>query len=222
MAVQTRTPSFKAAKGGSAKLAIGLESADIAATAYDIDSSDSLATAGWHILSQGLSGGEIGPDRDSEKVKNEADVEIGEVITRDEFLISQSTVIVTPRFLSLLEWLEDNFVKARYPLPTGPENNYVTKELDSNGDTSGKVAHWFIFPRVSANVADWSIPVNNDDFRQVEFELTASRPEGDSAFDFVYEQALLPLDTTQDSPDLDKTWTSAPYDGFTDEAISGA
>jgi len=222
MAVQTRTPEFKAAKGGSARFAIGLENADEAAEAYGIESADSLATAGWHILSKGLSGGEIGPDRDSEKVKNEADVEIGEVITRDEFLISQSTVIVTPRFLRLLEWLEDHFVKARYPLPTGPENNYLSKEVDSQTPTDAKVAHWFIFPRVSANVADWTIPVNNDDFRQVEFELTASRPESGSEFDFVYEQALLPLDTSQDSPDLDKAWTSAPWDKFTDEAISGA
>ncbi len=100
--------------GGSSKLAVWLDAADAQAI-FD----DASATDGWYMPSYQQQT-EVGPDRDSEEVKDEADNLIKTRVNRDEFVVVTTFFQSTSSLIRLIEHLEEsaNATKLRYPMPT--------------------------------------------------------------------------------------------------------
>jgi len=217
----TATPDFRAAQGGSSSIQV-LLSATQAEEAYKVDSSSPLAAEGWHEISPALTGGSIGRERDVTEVRLENDVEWTEIVSNDNIVITNTTIVVDPLRFNLLEWMEDHYFKVRYNLPTRNDGGYETKVIDTAAPTSAPVAHWWMFPRVSARKENWTMDIENDSLREVQFVLEASRPT-DSSDQDIYFQEILPLDgTTSVATPADRglraDWSEAPYSDYNNSA----
>lgn len=217
----TATPDFRAGRGGSSSIQILLTAAE-AEAAYQVDSGSPLAAAGWHEISPALTGGSLGRERDVTEVRLENDVEWVEVVSDDNIVITNSTLVVDPLRFNLIEWLEDNFVPARYGLPTRADGGYSIQEIDTSTNDTAPVAHWWMFPRTSARKNDWNMTIQNDTQREVEFILEASKPT-DAADQIIYYQEILPLDgsttvATEADRALRADWGEAPYSDFANSA----
>jgi hypothetical protein len=214
---------YKAAQGGSSSIQIALETAEMAAEAWGVPSGHPLATPGWHEISPALTGGSIGRDRNVTKIRLENDVEYVELTNEDSILVTNTTIVVDPLRFNLIEWMEDHYFKLRYALPTRPDGGYKTQELDTTNAISGPVAHYWMFPRVSASKENWSMAVENGSLREVQFVLDASRPK-QSSEQRIYFQEILPMDTSITVAEADRTlradWGDAPYSDYADSAIT--
>jgi len=217
----TATPDFRAAQGGSSSIQV-LLSATQAEEAYKVDSSSPLAAEGWHEISPALTGGSIGRERDVTEVRLENDVEWTEIVSNDNIVITNTTIVVDPLRFNLLEWMEDHYFKVRYNLPTRNDGGYKNQEINSSTGATAPVAHWWMFPRVSARKENWTMAIENDNLREVEFALEASRPT-DYATQELYYQEILPLDgTTSVATPADRglraDWSEAPYSDYNNSA----
>jgi hypothetical protein len=155
------------------------------------------------------------------EVRLENDVEWTEVVSNDNILITNTTIVVDPLRFNLLEWMEDNYFRVRYDLPTRNDGGYETMEIDTATNDTAPVAHWFLFPRVSARKENWTMNVQNDSLREVEFVLEASRPT-DYATQELYYQEILPLDGTTTVAETDRAlradWDEAPWSDYSNTA----
>jgi len=215
---------YKAGQGGSSSIQIGLETADEAAAAWGVGSSHPLATAGWHEVSPALTGGSLGRSRNVNKVRLENDVEWVEIVDDDKIVVTNTSLVVDPLRFNLLEWMENNYFKVRYALPTRPDGGYKEMDIDSTTtDNIHPVAHWWMLPRVSASKEEWSMDVENGSQRALQVVLEASKPTQASEQD-IYFQELLPLDTSQTvTTEADRAlradWSVTPYSDYADSAI---
>ena len=219
------TYDYKSGQGGSASIQILLESADEAAEAWGVGTSDPLASAGWHEISPALSGGSIGRSRSTEEIRLENDEEWVEISSEDEILIANTSLVVDPIRFNLIEWMEDNFFKVRYALPTTADGGYAIMDVDDADPATTDpqpVGHFWLFQRVSADKQDWEMTIENNSLRDVSFQLAASKPTASST-QAIYHQALLPLDTSvtvdQSNRLLRADWGEAPYSDFADDAV---
>lgn len=79
------------------------------------------ATAGWHTLGY-QSGGTVGPEIESEQLKDEAGTLIRNKETSNEFVFKNSSMQTPATLLNLFElYLELTAHRYRYVLPTAPE-----------------------------------------------------------------------------------------------------
>jgi len=217
---------FRSGQGGSSSIQILLESDEEAAEAWGVASSDPLAAAGWHEISPALTGGSIGRTRSTEKIRLENDFEWAEISSEDEIQIINTTVVVDPLRFNLIEWMEDNYFRVRYALPTNSDGGYEIKAVDGNASPTvdpQPVGHFWMFERVSADKEDWTMNIENNSLRDITFQLAASKPTA-SSNQRIYHQALLPLDTSITVPETDRLlradWDESPYDLFADAAVT--
>lgn len=162
-AVVDRRDKTLAYRGGSSELAIYLDG-----TQAPEATGDPSAVAGWYVLGY-LEGGEIGPARDSEEIKDEADVLVANPVTRDEFDVSNTVMQTDDETLAILTWLEDaaNGVPGRYPLPT---------------NTTG-TSQWFFFYVLNARIEDWRLNTSREGLRTRDFTLFATRDGSGNLYD---------------------------------------
>lgn len=97
---------------GSSAIDIGLT----AAQAKDA-LGDTTATGGWYRMAY-QTGGDVGPDSDRQKFRDESTKVIGYTGTTNDVTISNTTAQTDARTLKLLAWLEKNAAPVRYFLPT--------------------------------------------------------------------------------------------------------
>jgi hypothetical protein len=171
---------------GSSKLAFGLTAAQGAAA---FPSGHAAVGGGWVILGN-LQGGTVGPDRDIEEVKDEADSLIETIVNRDEVVIANTLMQTDSDILNFLTWLEDNAVPARYPLPL-------------KNDTTN--SQWWLFYSVTSRKTNWTLNTGNEGRRRA-FEILAAKDSSGN----LYVVEDLPDDTT------DAAWTN--YSEFIDSA----
>ena len=215
---------FRAGQGGSSSIQIALETGNEAAEAWGVSTSHSLATAGWHEVSPALTGGSIGRTRNVNKIRLENDVEWVEIVDNDKIVVTDTSLVVDPLRFNLLEWMEDNYFKARYFLPTRPDGGYMEMDIDSTTTENVQpIGHWWLFPRTSASKEEWTMEVENGSQRAIDVVLEASKPTQASEQD-IYFQELLPLDTaetvtTESDRELRADWSEAPWSDYADSAI---
>ena len=180
------------ADGGSSKLYIGLTAAQAQAALGDV-----AATAAWYIIAF-LAGGQLGPSRDTQQDRDEANVLLGDVVTRNEFIVGNASKQTSARTLKLLRWLEDNFVPSKYVLP-----------LQGDAD---KDQLWY-FERTSVDKEDWRMTTQAAQQRQRPFTLRASNEDGlDVSDPYVFDDVDL----------SDEANWPAELDGAKEAAFAGA
>jgi len=218
---------YKSGHGGSSSIQILLETDAIAAEAWRVPDTNALATAGWHEISPALTGGTIGRSRNNTKVRLENDVEWVEITEDDEIQIINTTIVVDQLRFNLLEWMEENYFKARYALPTNSDGGYelqVIEDDGAGGEIIEPVAHWLGFERVSADKVDWTMTTERGSLRSVEFQLAASKPKAASS-QRIYDQAVLPLDTSvvpvvAGDYELLSAWDDSTWAQYADAAVT--
>jgi len=124
---------------------------------------------GWHLLSYNLQGGTITNERSVDRIFNEVDEEIAEVVNSEEDQIGRTSAENDERFKLLLQWLEDHYVEARDFLPVTSEGQYF--EAD-NGDLYAEGRFW---PHLSANKESYEESVARDESRTHDFTLSGTR-----------------------------------------------
>ena len=216
---------YRSGQGGSSSIQILLETADEAAEAWGVGTADPLAAAGWHEISPALTGGSLGRSRDTEKIRLENDEEWVEISSNDEIQIINTTIVVDPLRFNLIEWMEDNFFKVRYALPTTADGGYEIMAVDGNATPTvdpQPVGHFWLFERVSADKQDWQMTIENNSLRDVTFQLAATKPSSSSTQPLYYQE-LLPLDTSITVAEADRLlradWGEVPYSDFADAAV---
>ena len=157
--IDRRETIAKPFKQGSSRLAVGLTETQ----AQEII--DQAADPGWYVLGE-LEGGQIGPSRDTEENLNEAGEQVNQIVTRDEFIVGNTMMSTDDQTLKLLDWLEDHYVPARYPLPA---------EVDDMGVQLYQL--WY-FPHVTLMKEDWRINTTNET-RTRDFQVKAVKRLGD-------------------------------------------
>ena len=163
------------ANGGSSKLYVGLTAAQAQAAL-----GDGAATAAWYIIAY-LAGGQMGPSRDTEQDRDEGNVLLGDVVTRNEFIIGESSKMTGARTLKLLRWLEDNFVPCKRVLPL---------QEDATNDQL-----WY-FPRVKVDKEDWRMNVQAAQQRQRPFTIRAANADETDVTDpYVFDDVDLSDET---------------------------
>lgn len=159
MAVVDKRNKALAYEGGSSQIAVGL-------TAVQAQEAmgDASEAGGWYIIGY-QEGGQFGPDRDSEEVKDEADELVKVRTTRDEFVITNTVMQTDDKTLLLLEWLEDaeNGVPARYPLPT------------NQGEGLDVEAQWVFLYNANVRKENWTVSTGADSIRSRQFTLVGTR-----------------------------------------------
>jgi hypothetical protein len=158
---------------------------------------------GWHRISASLMGGSITADRDVERVFDETDQEIAEVVNRDEDTVANVSAENDERFRRLLDWLEDHFVEARYFLPITAQGDYFESAA---GDRYGDLRAW---PHLSAQKGAYEEEVDSDARRTHDFTLNATR---DPSSGIVRYERQVNLD--------EQTGWPSKLDDFKDDAVS--
>ena len=124
---------------------------------------------GWHKIAASLQGGTITHDRDVERIFDETDQEIAEVVNSDEFVIARTAMENNEWFKLLLEWLENNYAPVRDFLPLDSDGDYYASDA---GDLYGELR---AYPHVSAQKESYEESVSRDEQRTHEVTLNASR-----------------------------------------------
>ncbi|MEL7169933.1 MAG: hypothetical protein AAGN64_11355, partial [Bacteroidota bacterium] len=144
----------------------------------------------WYVLAK-LAGGTLGENEQSEEVYDEAGEFSKRSRSRKQKTISNASQQATPWIYALLEYLKDNSVKARYPLPTNTPGTSI----------------WRFYPALRcASIGDES---TSEGVRTVPFELVADSVDGNPPMIGPVE---LPDDTT------DAAW--GPYSDYIDTAFA--
>ena len=159
--------------GGSSLLSVYLTAAQHEAVT---NAAAGTGVAGWYTPSYQEST-EVGPERESDEVRDEANNLIKIRNARDEFVLTTTFMQTDDVTLRLLTLLEDasNAVPVRYPMPT---------------NTSGE-KQWVFGYNVNVRKEDWRIQIQNntDRTRQVTFLFSNSEATGKT-----YEIITLPDD----------------------------
>jgi len=183
MAVVDKRDKTKAYDSGSSKVAVFLTTAQATAVW-------GTGTGGWIMPSYQVST-QIGPDRDSEDIKDEADNLVKTRTTRDEFVLITTFYQTDDDTLKLLAWMETaaNATQLRYPMPTGDAT---------------KPDQWVFGYSVTVAKENWRIEAakGSDRTRQVTFRFSKD------ANGKIYDIISLVTDQTQ------VAWT--PYANFKD------
>jgi hypothetical protein len=144
-------------EGGSSRVAVYL-TADQAQEAF----ADATAVAGWYQPSYQEST-QVGPERETEELKDEADNLIRARTTSDNFLLITTFFQTDEDTIRLLDWLEDaeNAVPLRYPMPTNDEDEM----------------QWVFLYAANVRKEDWRIEASRGAVRSRQVTFTASRNE---------------------------------------------
>lgn len=155
MAVFDQRDKTESYDGGSSKVALWLDAAAVAAI-YP----DASPVAGWYMPSFQLQS-ELGPDRDSEEVKDEADNLIKTRTNRDEFILTTTFFQSSDSVIRLIEYFEQaaNATKLRYPMPT-------------NVDTEQQ---WLFGYNVTVRKENWRIAAQNAQDRTIQVTFVFSK-----------------------------------------------
>jgi len=131
--------------------------------------------AGWHKISPHLSGGTITHDRDVERIFDETDSEVAEVVNSNEYAIARTVLPNMEWFKMVLDWLEDNYVPVRDFLPlTARGENFV-------GNSGDEYVEARFYPHCSAQKDSYEEEVGADSQRTHEIMLNATRaPDGNA------------------------------------------
>lgn len=196
MAFIDRRTNAEVYSNGSSKLAIGLTEAQAQAIATNAGfdaAAVSAFTAGWYSLSK-LVGGNLGENEQSEEIYDEAGDFSKRTRSRKQKTISNAAQQATPWVHAALEYLKDNPVPGRYPLPTNTTGTSI----------------WRFFPALRcASIGQES---TSEGLRTLPFELVADGVDGSAPMIGPVE---LPDDTT------DAAWV-APYDDYIDTVFAPA
>jgi len=130
---------------------------------------------GWHRMGANLQGGTITHDRDVDRIFNEVDSEVAEVVNSNEFVIARTNMENNEWFKLLLEWMEDNYAPVRDLLPVDSEGDYYTAP---SGDLYGELR---AYPHVSAQKEAYEESIARDENRTHEVTLNASRAPSSNA-----------------------------------------
>ena len=128
---------------GSSLLAVGLTAAQ---GALAFPAGHPAVGGGWIVIGN-LEGGTIGISRDINEIKDEADALVISEVTRNELIIQNTVFQTDSAVLNFLDWLEDNSVPGRYPLPTPA--------------LTATPWQWWFFPVINNRKIDWSLPTGN-------------------------------------------------------------
>lgn len=131
--------------------------------------------AGWHKISPRLAGGTITHDRDVERIFDETDSEVAEVVNSDEFTIARTALPNTEWFKLALQWLESNYAPVRDFLPLTAQGGYY---VGNSGDTYGELR---AYPYVSAQQDSYEEEVGRDAQRDHEVMLNATKAPDSNA-----------------------------------------
>jgi hypothetical protein len=183
MSVQDKRSKALAYDGGSSEVAVFLTALQAVAV-YGAGS-----TLGWYKPSFQLQT-EVGPDRESEDIFDEADNLIKVRTTKDEFILSTEFLQTDDATLKLLDILENpvNSVPLRYPMPTNDEDE----------------DQWIFMYSATVRKENWRLAAgrNADRTRKVTF-VASKNLDG-----LIRDIVTLPSDQT------DAAW--ADYAGFKD------
>lgn len=177
MSVIDRRDESLTYEGGSSLLAVYLAAAQATAAFDGLAAPEGGWLAGWYSLGY-LTQTEFGRDRDAEVERDEAGEVIKTRVSRDEFLLTPTLRQTDDHTLQLVEWLEDNFVPARYLVPAG-----VQAFDDGQGGTEeAEAVQVYGFPNVQADKTSNKLTASNGSPRTLQTPLRASRRGGAALF----------------------------------------
>jgi hypothetical protein len=158
---------------------------------------------GWHTIAKHLEGGDITEQREGSVVKDEFGREVGEVISDQEVVISNTLFANTERAYKLIKYLEGAFVEGRYPLPLTQAGTFETIGGDRYADMR-------LYPRLTARAQDREETIADDEQRSLPFEVVASLSQEGSGAAYAYREQLN-LDTQSGWPSKYDPWKDAAY-----------
>jgi hypothetical protein len=124
---------------------------------------------GWHSVGSLLQGGSITNERDVERIFDETDTEIAQVVNTDEYAIARTVMENGEWFKLLLDWLENNHAPVRDLLPVDTRGDYYAA---AGGDLYAELR---AYPHVGAEKESYEETVARDEARTHEVTLNASK-----------------------------------------------
>jgi len=162
---------------------------------------------GWHKIGARLMGGTISRERDVDRVFDETDAEVAEVVNSDEIQIARTVAENDERFRLFLRWLEGHYTRCRDFLPlTNDGRGYVA-------DSGDVYKEGRFYPRASALLETREESVARDEMRTLEVTFNATRDQASDQIVIPDHGFRVVNQTTQDG------WPAELAD-FKDDAYS--